>query len=125
MFQIFIWQTIQKCQLFLRHSVIICKLLCSRWKNQNSLKLSHHKVYFSATGCKWSLLYDQTIEDINIFSSAFLVELRGWLKLPHSPLHAKKTTHYLKSSFLFPRPCLLIVNTRKHFDYTWTVPYTV
>ena len=56
-----------------------------------SLKLSY-KVYFSATWCKWSLLYDQTIEDINIFSPAFLVELRGvaqitwWLKLPHSPL---------------------------------------
>ena len=58
-----------------------------------SLKLSYHKVYFSATWCKRSLLYDQTIEDINIFSPAFLVELRGvaqitwWLKLPHSPLH--------------------------------------
>ena len=52
-----------------------------------SLKLSYHKVYFSATWCKGSLLYDQTIEDINIFSPAFVVELRGWLKLPHSPLH--------------------------------------
>ena len=57
-----------------------------------SLKLSYHKVYFSATWCKRSLLYDQTIEDINIFSPAFLVDLRGvaqmtwWLKLPHSPL---------------------------------------
>ena len=56
-----------------------------------SLKLSYHKVYFSATWCKRSLLYDQTIEDINIFSPGFLVELRGvtqitwWLKLPHSP----------------------------------------
>ena len=32
--------------------------------------------------CKRSLLYDQTIEDINIFSSAYLGELRGWLNLP-------------------------------------------
>ena len=47
-----------------------------------SLKLSYHKVYFSATCCKRSLLYDQTIEDINIFSPDFLVELRGWLNLP-------------------------------------------
>ena len=41
-----------------------------------SLKLSY-KVYFSAKWCKRSLLYDQTIEDINIFSPDFLVELRG------------------------------------------------
>ena len=43
---------------------------------------------------KRSLLCDQTIEDIIIFSSAFLVELRGvaqltwWLNLPHSPLRS-------------------------------------
>ena len=36
-----------------------------------SLKISYHKVYFSATWCKRSLLYDQTIEDINIFSPDF------------------------------------------------------
>ena len=47
-----------------------------------SLKLSYHKVYFSATWCKKSLLYDQTIEDINIFSHAFWVELRGVAQLP-------------------------------------------
>ena len=47
-----------------------------------SLKLAYHKVYVSAAWCKRSLLYDQTIEDKNIFSPAFLVELRGWLNLP-------------------------------------------
>ena len=50
-------------------------------KNEFSLKLAYHKVYFSATWCKRSLLYDQTIEDINIFSPAFLVELRGVAQL--------------------------------------------
>ena len=58
-----------------------------------SLKLAYHEVFFSAAWCKRSLLYyDQTIEDINIFSPAFLSELRGvaqltwWLNLRHSPL---------------------------------------
>ena len=51
-----------------------------------SLKLAYHKVYFSAAWCKRSLLYDQTIEDINIFLSCFLVELRGMAQLtPLSP----------------------------------------
>ena len=35
------------------------------------LKLAYHEVYFSAAWCKRSLLYDQTIEYIHIFSPAF------------------------------------------------------
>ena len=46
-----------------------------------SLKLTYHKVY-SAAGCRRSLKCDQTIGDIIIFSSAFLVEGPGWLNLP-------------------------------------------
>ena len=46
-----------------------------------SLKLSYHKVFVSATWCKRSLLYDQIIRHKHLFS-CFLVELRGWLKLP-------------------------------------------
>ena len=37
-------------------------------------------------GVERALLYDQTIKDINMISPAVLVELRGWLNLPHSPL---------------------------------------
>ena len=59
-----------------------CLIFYQKYEHLNfSFKLSYHKVYFSAIWCKTSLLYDQTIEDINIFSPAFLVELRGWLKL--------------------------------------------
>ena len=61
------------------------------------LKLAYHKVYFSAAWCKRSLLYDQTIEDINIFSPAFF----GWVEgggstylvaqlTPLSPIAKKK-----------------------------------
>ena len=51
-----------------------------------SLKLAYHEVFFSAAWCKRSLIYDQTIEDINIFSPAFLIELRGVAQLtPLSP----------------------------------------
>ena len=39
-------------------------------------KPAYNKVYFSAVWCK-RLLYDQTIEDINIIFSCFLVELGG------------------------------------------------
>ena len=47
-------------------------------------------MYFSAAWGKRSLLYDQTIEDINIFSPAFLVELRGVAQLtPLSPTRFK------------------------------------
>ena len=56
-----------------------------------SLKLTYHEVYFSAAWCKRSLLYDQKIEDINIFSLLFLVELRGVAQLtPLSPTQSKQ-----------------------------------
>ena len=55
-------------------------------KTEFSMKLAYHKVYFSAAWCERSLLYEQTIEDINIFSPAFLLSWGGWLNWPHSPL---------------------------------------
>ena len=55
-----------------------------------SLNLTYHEVYHQCSNVKKrSLLCDQTIEDIIIFSSAFLVEPSGVAQLTHSPLHIK------------------------------------
>ena len=76
---------------------------------------------FSAAWCKRSLLYDQTIEDMNIFSSAFLVELRGvaqltwWLILPHSPQWMNiwwKFGPHLTFCFL----SILQINPQKYYE---------
>ena len=67
-----------------------------------SLKLSYHKVYFSTTWCKRSLLYDQTIEDINIFSPAFLVELRGVAQItPLSPIIFDDPRNYQLGTYFY------------------------
>ena len=50
-------------------------------KNEIFLETCLPRGVFSAAWCKRSLLYDQTIEDINIFSPAFLIELRGVAQL--------------------------------------------
>ena len=93
----------------------ICLLLCIRWKKPNFsfffliLKVRTYEFFpwnlpttrciCSAAWCKrslLSLLYDQTIEDINIFSPAFWLSWGGWLNLPHSPLCFKfQHTYFL------------------------------
>ena len=114
----------------------ICWLLCIRWKNKNVLLkvwkneffletfLRYHKVYFSATWCKRSWLYDQTIEDINIFYHAVFVELRGgggWLKLPggsNYPTLPYICGHFVKAKKNCTRrmPTELPVATRRLLD---------
>ena len=74
---------------------------------------------FSAAWSKRSLLYDQTIEDINIFSPAFWIELRGvaqltwWLNLPQSPLQWR---HILPLFETFLWKQLIIIEYHKEME---------
>ena len=95
---------------------------------------------FSAAWCKRSLLCDQTLEDIIIFSSAFLVELMGWFNLPsgsnlpHSPLSIlkgkndrNKMVNHRPVLYMYSLICvitnlwntIILHSIKEHYTWTW------
>ena len=75
------------------HKMEETKFFTKSTRKKNFLETCLPRGIFSPAWCKRSLLYDQTIEDINIFSPAFLIELRGMAQLtPLSPTYTQTST---------------------------------